>query len=136
MNLGNSAEFGLSKESVDKCTTKEKSNADYDYATSDVDTIIPQGYRMRYDTYALIIGNQNYRFVSDVPYAIHDARVFAEYCKKTLGIPAENIHIAEDATKQMIMEEELEDWISQIPYRDDKKLIVYYGVISQFFVYS
>jgi uncharacterized caspase-like protein len=65
--------------------------------------------------------------VSDVPYAIHDARVFAEYCKKTLGIPAENIHIAEDATKQMIMEEELEDWISQIPYRDDKKLIVYYA---------
>ena len=111
----------------DKCTTKEKSNADYDYATSDVDTIIPQGYRVRYDTYALIIGNQNYRFVSDVPYAIHDARVFAEYCKKTLGIPAENIHIAEDATKQMIMEEELEDWISQIPYRDDKKLIVYYA---------
>ena len=100
---------------------------DYDYATSQVDTIIPQGYKVRYDTYALIIGNQNYRFVSDVPYAIHDARTFAEYCKKTLGIPTENIHITEDATKQMIMEEELEDWISQIPYRDDKKLIVYYA---------
>ena len=26
-----------------------------------------------------------------------------------------------------LMEEELEDWISQIPYRDDKKLIVYYA---------
>lgn len=127
VNLGNSYEFGLSKESVDKCTTKEKSNADYDYATSEVDTIIPQGYYTRYNTYALIIGNQNYRFVSDVPYAIHDARIFAEYCKKTLGIPAENIHITEDATKQMIMEEELEDWISQIPYRDEKKLIVYYA---------
>ena len=127
VNLGNCSEFGLSKESVDKCTNKIMSNADYDYATSAVDTIIPEGYKTRYDTYALIIGNQNYRFVSDVPYAIHDARVFAEYCKKTLGIPAENIHIAEDATKQMIMEEELEDWISQIPNREDKKLIVYYA---------
>ena len=127
VNLGNCYEFGFSKESVDKCTNKVKMDEDYDYATSQVDTIIPQGYKVRYDTYALIIGNQNYRFVSDVPYAIHDARTFAEYCKKTLGIPTENIHITEDATKQMIMEEELEDWISQIPYRDDKKLIVYYA---------
>lgn len=127
VNLGNCTEFGLSKESVDKCTNKERSDADYDYATSEVDTIIPSSDRMRYDTYALIIGNQNYRFVSDVPYAIHDARVFSEYCKKTLGIPVENIHIAEDATKQMIMEEELEDWISQIPHRDEKNLIVYYA---------
>ena len=127
VNLGNCHEFGLSKESVDKCTNKEMGNADYDYATSAVDTIIPDGYKTRYDTYALIIGNQNYRFVSDVPYAIHDARVFSEYCKKTLGIPVENIHITEDATKQMIWEEEIEDWISQIPDREDKKLIVYYA---------
>jgi uncharacterized caspase-like protein len=77
--------------------------------------------------YALIIGNQNYRFASDVPYAIHDARVFGDYCKKVLGIPAGNIHIAEDATKQMIMEEELEDWVKNINNREEKKLIVYYA---------
>lgn len=127
VNLGNCVEFGLSKESVDKCTNKVMMNEDYDYATSAVDTIIPQSYMTRQDTYALIIGNQNYRFVSDVPYAIHDARVFAEYCKKTLGIPVGNIHITEDATKQMILEEELDDWVSQIPNREDKKLIVYYA---------
>ncbi|MBQ9177554.1 MAG: caspase family protein, partial [Prevotella sp.] len=98
-----------------------------DVASSDVDKMIPQGYYTRNETYALIIGNQNYRFVADVPYAIHDARVFAEYCKKTLGLPAENIHIAEDATKQMILEEELEDWASSIPNREYKKLIVYYA---------
>ena len=82
---------------------------------------------MLYNTFVLIIGNQNYRFASNVPYAIHDARVFAEYCKKTLGVPAGNIHIAEDATKQMILEEEIEDWLSKMPNRDQRKLIVYYA---------
>jgi len=127
VNLGNCNEFGFSKESVDKCTNKEQSDVDYDYATSAVDTIIPMSYRTRFDTYALVIGNQNYRFVGNVPYAIHDARVFAEYCKKTLGIPVENIHISEDATKQMILEEEIEDWLAKIQDREDKKLIVYYA---------
>lgn len=128
VNIGNSHEFGLSKESVDDCLNKRKAEGiDYDYVTSEVDTVIPVTSAMRYHTYALIIGNQNYRFTSNVPYAIHDARIFAEYCKKTLGIPVENIHITEDATKQMILEEELEDWVAKIPNRDNKQFILYYA---------
>lgn len=127
INIGNCQEFGLSKESVDKCVNQQKVEVNYDYATSEIDTIIPVAGNVNYNTYALVIGNQNYRFASNVPYAIHDARVFADYCKRTLGIPVENIHIAEDATKQMILEEELGDWISNIPDRDNKKLIVYYA---------
>jgi len=127
VNVGNSNEFGFSKESVDKCTNKVRTDADYDLATSGVDTIIPSGAALHYDTYALIIGNQNYRFAPDVPYAIHDARVFSEYCKKTLGIPAANIHISEDATKQMILEEEMQDWLAKIPDRENRKLVVYYA---------
>ena len=127
VNLGNCQEYGFSRESVDKCTNKVRSDVDYDYLTSAVDSMIPVSNSTRYDTYALVIGNQNYRFASEVPYAIHDARVFAEYCKKTLGIPVENVHITEDATKQMILEEELEDWIGKIQNRGDKKLIVYYA---------
>ena len=127
INIGNCQEYGFSKESVDKCTSKIKSDVDYDYVTSEVDTVIPVTQRMMYNTFVLIIGNQNYRFVPNVPYAIHDARVFSEYCKKTLGIPAGNIHITEDATKQMILEEEIEDWLSKMPNRDQRKLIVYYA---------
>jgi len=127
ITTGNCQEFGLSQESVSKFATTGIAQVDYDYATSDVDTDIPVNNVTRQDTYALIIGNQNYRFTSDVPYAIHDARVFAEYCKKTLGIPVENIHITEDATKQMILEEELDDWVSRIPNRQDKQLIIYYA---------
>lgn len=127
INPNNSHEYGLASEAVEKITKGGFVSIDYDYQTSAVDTDIPTSTITRNDIYALIIGNQNYRFASDVPYAIHDARVFADYCKKVLGVPAGNIHIAEDATKQMIMEEELEDWVKSISDREDKHLIVYYA---------
>lgn len=128
INTENCNEYGIAKTAIEKAVGNGGAAAvDYDYATSLVDSNIPVGGVARNNTYALIIGNQNYRFVSDVPYAIHDARVFADYCKNTLGIPAENIHVSEDATKQMILEEELQDWVAAIPNREFKKLIVYYA---------
>lgn len=127
VNEGNSREYGLSPASVGKITQQVTYKEDYDQATSDVDKDIPSSMLTRQSTYALVIGNQNYRFASNVPYAIHDARIFGEYCKSALGLPAQNIHVVEDATKQMILEEELEDWVSKITNREDKKLIVYYA---------
>lgn len=127
VNQQNCNEYGLAPSSIEKLTENRGLDIDYDYETSEIDKEIPTGQMTRNDTYALIIGNQNYRFASDVPYAIHDARVFADYCSKTLGIPIENIHLSEDATKQMIVEEELEDWIGNIPNPEEKKLIVYYA---------
>lgn len=127
INSNNCTEYGFAPSALENSSSRQNASIDYDYATSDVDTNIAIASYSNYDTYALIIGNQNYRFVSDVPYAIHDARIFAEYCKKTLGIPVENIHLSEDATKQMILEEELEDWVRSIPNKRDKKLIVYYA---------
>lgn len=127
VNMNNCNEYGLGTAAVAKIKKGSNADADYDNATSEVDKDIPVSISSRINTYALIIGNQNYRFVSDVPYAIHDARVFAEYCKQTLGIPTGNIHISEDATKQMILEEELDDWVSRIQEKEDKNLIVYYA---------
>lgn len=127
INKENSNEYGLASAAVEKITQGRVDDIDYDYATADIDKDIPTGDYQRQNTYALIIGNQNYRFVSNVPYAIHDARVFSEYCKKTLGIPVENIHLVEDGTKQMILEEELADWVSNISDREEKNLIVYYA---------
>lgn len=130
INSGNCHNFGISRQAmtnyVDANGGAAGSLIDYDYVTSDLDTDIPMAGSSRLATYALVIGNQNYRFVPNVPYAIHDARVFREYCEKTLGIPTENIHITEDATKQMIEEEEFE-WLRSISGREDKKLIVYYA---------
>lgn len=127
INKDNCSEYGIAQSALSGFQTTARSGVDYDYITSEVDSIIPETYTTRNETYALIIGNQNYRFVSDVPYAIHDARVFAEYCKNTLGIPSSNIHLSEDATKQMIIEEEMADWLEKIPARHTKNLIVYYA---------
>lgn len=126
INENNCNSYGLSKASVSKLTAGNMNNIDYDEVTSDVDVNIPHGLGYRYNTYALIIGNQQYRFAPDVPYAIHDARVFSDYCVTTLGIPSENIHVCENATKYMILDEEM-GWLKSIPAKDSKRLIVYYA---------
>lgn len=127
INAGNCRAYGIDQLAVLQGTASRSMDEDYDYQTSDVDSKIMLGDHLRNNTYALIIGNQKYRDVTSVSYAIHDARVFEEYCKKTLGIPVEHIHRAENATKQMILEEELEDWLGNIKDRESKKLIVYYA---------
>lgn len=99
---------------------------DYDLKTSDIDEIQYRTSYQRNDIVALVIGNQNYRFAPYVPYAIHDARVFADYCEKKIGVPRPNIHVAVDATKQMILEEEME-WLSSFEEKGNKHLIIYYA---------
>lgn len=127
INESNCHTFGIHKDAVKRLRSSgENYNVDYDYITSDVDSLIPNNQYVNQDTYALIIGNENYRFVPEVPYAIHDARIFKEYCEKTLGIPNENIHIIEDATKQLILDDEI-GWLNEIQDRQSKRLIVYYA---------
>lgn len=65
---------------------------------SDVDINIPQSRAVNDNTYAIIIANENYSELSDVPMAGNDGRVFKEYCQKTLGIPDENITYIANAT--------------------------------------
>ena len=127
INVDNCSEYGLDKESVAICLKNSQPYRQSD-VISKVDTDVPKSTVMRNDTYALIIGNEHYRFVSDVPFAQNDATVFAEYCKITLGIPASNIHLCMDATKHMILEQELDDWLTQdVTLRGKKRLIVYYA---------
>ena len=49
-------------------------------------------------TFAVIIGNEKYAKVADVPYASNDAKMMAEYCRRTLGIPAQNIRQYDNVT--------------------------------------
>ena len=127
INADNCSEYGLDKESVAICL-KNALPLQQDNRLSDVDVDVPESQMMRNQTYALIIGNEHYKFVSDVPFAQNDAAIFSEYCKKTLGIPASNIHLCNDATKHMILEQEIEDWLThEITQRAYKRLIVYYA---------
>lgn len=120
--------YGLATNSVEEYINKIKPRQTEEKIVSSVDVDIPENGTTRSYIYALIIGNQNYRFAPDVPCAHHDAAIFAEYCKKTLGVPAENIHLCEDATKHMILEQEIDDWLQgTITNREEKTLIVYYA---------
>ncbi len=67
-------------------------------ADRSIDTDIPITGGKRDNTFAVIIGNENYQSVAKVPYAANDAKIFAEYCKRTLGLPEENVSVYTDAT--------------------------------------
>ncbi len=63
-----------------------------------LDKDIPVGPQDNTKTFAVIIGNENYKRVAKVDYALNDGKVFAEYCKKTLGLPTTNVKLYENAT--------------------------------------
>ena len=61
---------------------------------SPVDKDIPKTKKVNENTYAVIIGNEQYKYEANVPYAENDARVFREYVQKTLGVPEKHIKFA------------------------------------------
>jgi hypothetical protein len=64
---------------------------------SDVDTDIPETGLHRPNTFAIIIGVENYDHSDNVPFARRDAGSFNQYVLKTLGIPKENIKYIDNA---------------------------------------
>ena len=96
--------------------------------TSDVDINIPIISSKNENTFVLIFSNENYmeEGISNVEYAINDGKIFREYCLKTLGIPDQNIHIRENATKNQIRSEL--KWAKSLSdvYGKDGQLIFYY----------
>lgn len=81
----------------------------YDMAASDVDTDIPTSEVANDNMFVVIIANEYYQQEQNVPYAIHDGEIFMEYCRKTLGIPEDHIHLVTDATLNNIRFEV--DWL-------------------------
>lgn len=90
-----------------------------------VDNAPTSGYDNR-NTYALVIGNENYKYNDPVGFAVADAMTFARYCRNTLGVPSENILAVQDVTKG-----ELRRTVREIQtlFEDgqEKNLIVYYS---------
>lgn len=92
---------------------------------SDVDQNIPQSSSKQDNTYALIIANEEYQFVDDVNFAIHDGEVFKEYCIKTLGIPERQIRYCANASYGIISG--AVDWLKYaLSNFEGSKAIVYY----------
>lgn len=95
--------------------------------TSDVDKGIPEASEVNDRLFAVIIANEDYQREVDVNFAVNDGNTFGEYCRKTLGIPEQNIHIVENATLNNILAEV--DWITKVAeaYQGDAGLIFYYA---------
>lgn len=68
------------------------------YGTSDVDNDVPVRPQNNTNTYAVIISNENYGSMADVPYSINDGTSFAAYCRMVLGIPDSNISFYKNAS--------------------------------------
>lgn len=96
-------------------------------AQSDVDVNIPLTSRVADKTVALIIANEDYKNVTNVASALNDGETFAEYCKKTLGIPENNVILKENASyAEMIgAMEQLRQYVGALG--DDVDVIFYYA---------
>lgn len=92
-----------------------------------IDLQIPQTAASNTNTFAVIIGNENYTQVAKVPYANNDANVFAEYCKKTLGLPEKNVKVYTDATFGTILEAMNNISAIATAYNGDLNVIFYYA---------
>ncbi|HBW86637.1 MAG TPA: hypothetical protein DEF82_07850 [Crocinitomicaceae bacterium] len=91
--------------SVTSKAIDEKIDVTLGSLTSDVDKDIPVNTYKNPNRYALIIGNEDYssraaglNSESNVAFAVADAQVFADYAKKTLGVPDENVELLTNAT--------------------------------------
>ena len=96
-------------------------------AKADVDVNLPTTTSTNDNTFAVIIANEHYQDVAPVPFAINDGTIFAEYCKKSLGLPATNVHFVKDATFNN-MKFEI-NWLKQVldTHEGSAKIIVYYA---------
>lgn len=79
-------------------------NEDHEFAkmmapryNNDVDNNIITNPSNNRNTFAVIIGNEKYKNEVDVPFANNDSRIFYQYVDKTLGVPAEQIRLVENA---------------------------------------
>ena len=99
-----------------------------------VDTDIPTTKTIQQHTYALIIGNEDYQskqkglsVEQNVPFAENDAKVFKEYCTKTLGVPEKNIRLLLNAGSiEMKQAIEWANYMAKIN-NGKAKLIFYYS---------
>lgn len=94
---------------------------------ADVDVNIPTTTIINPNTFAVIIANEHYLDVAQVPNAINDGQIIAEYCKKTLGIPEDNIRCITDATLNVIRHQL--NWLTQVMevHKDEAQVIFYYA---------
>ena len=94
---------------------------------SQVDLQIPETKAVNPNTFVIIIANEDYKSVAPVPFALNDGRTLAKYCQRTLGVPAANIKVHENATYNDIRLAVA--WIKNVceKYEGEASVIFYYA---------
>ena len=91
-----------------------------------LDKNIPKTNAINDKTFVVIIGNEFYKEVSKVSYAQNDAKIFAEYCQKTLGVSSKNIRNYQNATYAMMLSAIKDMKSISEAYNGDVNFIFYY----------
>lgn len=109
-----------SKKQVAKKSTKAP-------VLSAVDRNVPTSAQHCDNTFAVIIGSEKYDEEADVPFAENDAKIFGEYCKKTLGINEKHIRRIYNATYNDFRK--AVNWLKQglSVYEGKGRVIFYYA---------
>lgn len=115
------------KEQEDKQLANNVDTTPKTIIVSDIDSNIPENSVTGKPIFAVIIANENYKDVKNVPMALHDGEIFKQYCEKTLGIPQNNIRYVADATLNNIRREL--NWLNQVMdvYQGEATIIFYYA---------
>lgn len=96
-------------------------------ASSDVDKNIPEAKGVNDKTFAVIISNENYDMVAKVPMALNDGETFSQYCKKTLGLPENNVRLYQDASFGVMIRALRDIKDIAAAYNGDIRVIFYYA---------
>ncbi|MBN1183473.1 MAG: caspase family protein [Bacteroidales bacterium] len=90
---------------IAKAQDAEQKTVNITIGRPDIDVNIPETGTSKKNTYALIIGNEDYSSYqtgldkeSNVDFAANDAEIFKAYLIKTLGVPEKNINLLVNAT--------------------------------------
>ena len=92
-----------------------------------VDYGIPVTTKRQNNTYAIVIANENYKRVPNVPFAHNDGKIFRQYLISSFGIPEENIEYLEVASLN-----DIKYAIANVAqrcnaFKDQVSVIVYYA---------
>lgn len=126
INLAFNQTFASSKISVDEIVNNRDAIT---LATlgSDVDKNIPNNGNGNINTFAVIIANEKYQYESPVEFALRDGEMMKQYCTQTLGMPASNVRLVENATLNNIRT--VVGWIKEVSeaYNGKAKVVFYYS---------
>lgn len=97
--------------------------------TSDVDVRIPETDKQNPNLYVFIFANESYQDAPRVDYAFNDGMTFKNYCRKTLGVPEDNVKFRPNATlSQMKFEiNKIREIANNEVTGKDARFLIYYS---------